>query len=155
MVEKLQLWTPPGAIKIETNNFISCLMFCWNMYGVYFLSLASSKNINRRNFKINRENTLGCSKCKGRGIATSLGKVSVSTSRAYASPKMGRDQVSPMSERPCWRTASVANALWKHLVIYLKVNFGNKAMVLLKVWSMEGVIVYGQVSEYHLTFVKG
>ena len=37
----------------------------------------------------------------------------------------------------------------------MKVKFGNKVMVGLTVWSMEGVIVYGQASEIHSTFMKG
>ena len=41
----------------------------------------------------------------------------VSTIRAYASPKRGRNQVSGRVSVPCWHAKPFANAQWKNLVI--------------------------------------
>ena len=61
----------------------------------------------------------------------------------------GRDQVSGGVSVPCRHATPVANVLWKPLKFRLKVEFGTKS-------DQKGVvIVYGQVTECHLTFVRG
>ena len=63
----------------------------------------------------------------------------------------GQDHVSGGVSIPCWHGTPVGNDLWKPLAIRLKVKFCNNVTVMFwcKVWSMEGIFVYGQASDCH------
>ena len=72
---------------------------------------------------------------------------------------MGQDKVSGGVTVLCWLAAPVV--LWKPPKFGNKVNIGNKVQFSNKfanwcnVLSIEGVIVYGNVPECHVTFGKG
>ena len=65
------------------------------------------------------------------------------------------------SKRPLLASRTRCNVLWKppkfgnKVKIGIKVQFGNTFANRCNVWSIEGVIVYGHVPEYHVTFGRG
>ena len=65
------------------------------------------------------------------------------------------------SKRRLLASRTRCNVLWKppkfgnKVKIGIKVQFGNKFANRCNVWSIEGVIVYGHVQEYHVTFGRG
>ena len=62
------------------------------------------------------------------GDKTSSGGIGLNI-RTLASSKVGQDQVSGEVSVLRWHAAPVANVLWKHLAIRLKVKFGNKVQI--------------------------
>ena len=73
---------------------------------------------------------------------------------------MGQDQVSGGVSILSWLVATIAMfygnlpKLGNKAKIGNKVQFGNKFTNWCKVWSIEGITVYGHVPECHVTFAR-
>ena len=59
------------------------------------------------------------------------------------------------SKRPLLASRTRCNVPWKPPKFGNKVNIGNTFANWCNVLSIEGVIVYGHVPEYHVTFGRG
>ena len=67
---------------------------------------------------------------------------------------MGRDQMSEEVNVPV-SMLHLSQMIYGNLIIRWKVKFGDNVLMWSNVWSVEGVSVYGQASECHITFVIG
>ena len=68
------------------------------------------------NLKVKSRKYRGIFDVRKSSLMTGFGKI-VSTIRAYASPKVGRNKVSGTVSVPCWHATPVGHAPWKPLVI--------------------------------------
>ena len=103
--------------------------------------------------------TEGCSKLKMSVDMTSLGKNGLNIKQMQVTNGTGPGV--RMSKRPLLASCARCNVLWKPLKFRIKfkignkVQSGNKFVNWCKVWSIEGVIVYGHAQDCHITCGRG
>ena len=127
-----------------------CIFLLWMniTLDIRYTIACDTEGIYDKNTMQNRESTEGYSKSIVRKNNDKFGKGLVSTSRTYASPKGTgpgvRRSKHPLSACHTRRKCSMETT-----------QNSVKGQVRYKVWSVGVVIVYGQVTECHLTFVRG